>query len=198
MKDQTGNDYGLLLSKQYLDRKLWAESRAHWKRRDNWGDNTAVVVVDKTTDSDSIMQFAGDLTSVATDGQVLERVQQGDQVLGRGFFPIHDASGNPVGAMFVVRDVTGVYVSMLHTQYGLIALTVGGLVLIAVFVLILLGRLVFSRLDRIIHVATRVVGGDYKTQIEVSSEDEVGQFERLFEQFRRLFVDVLSHVQELQ
>jgi HAMP domain-containing protein len=62
----------------------------------------------------------------------------------------------------------------------------------------LLTRLVFRRLDHIVMVATRVVGGDYKTEIRVSSDDEVGQFEQLFEQFRQVFVDVLNHVPELQ
>jgi hypothetical protein len=61
-----------------------------------------------------------------------------------------------------------------------------------------LTSLVFRRLEHIIVVATRVVGGDYDSEIHVSSDDEVGQFERLFEQFRRIFVDVLAHVPELQ
>jgi HAMP domain-containing protein len=58
----------------------------------------------------------------------------------------------------------------------------------------LLSRLIFRRLERIIHEATRVAGGDYGTEIKVSSEDEVGQLEQLFEQFRQVFVDVLSYI----
>jgi hypothetical protein len=65
-------------------------------------------------------------------------------------------------------------------------------------VLTLLTRLIFRRLDNIVMVATRVVGGDYATEITVSSDDEVGQFELLFEQFRCVFVDVPSHLPELQ
>jgi len=198
MKDQTGNDYGLLLSKKYLDRQLWSESSTAWNRRDNWDDNATFVVADQTTPADGLMQFNGDLASVPEQGEVLERFQHGQQVLVRGLFPIRDASGNIVGAMFVVHDISGFYLSMRHTQNVLIALAVAGLILITIFVLTLLSRLVFRRLDHIIHVATRVVGGDYATEIQVSSEDEVGQFERLFEQFRRVFVDVLSHVPELQ
>lgn len=62
----------------------------------------------------------------------------------------------------------------------------------------LLNSLVFRRLEGVIVVATRVVGGDYETEIHVGSDDEVGQFEQLFEQFRRVFVDALAHVVELQ
>ena len=39
---------------------------------------------------------------------------------------------------------------------------------------------------------------DYQTEIRVNSQDEVGEFEQLFEQFRRVFVDLLEHVPELQ
>jgi len=49
MKSQTGDDYGLLLSKKFVDRQFWADSSAVWKRRDNWDDNPNFVVADKTT-----------------------------------------------------------------------------------------------------------------------------------------------------
>jgi len=49
MKSQTGDDYGLLLSKKFVDRQFWADSSAVWKRRDNWEDNPNFVVADKTT-----------------------------------------------------------------------------------------------------------------------------------------------------
>jgi hypothetical protein len=92
MKNQTGNDYGLLLNKKFLNRQYWADSSATLKRRDNWDDNPNFVVADKTTESDNIIRFAGDLTAVAAEGQVLERFQQGDSVFVRGIFPIHDAA----------------------------------------------------------------------------------------------------------
>ena len=87
---------------------------------------------------------------------------------------------------------------MRQTQTILILSLVGVLTLGMLLVLGLLNTLVFRRLERIIKIATRVVGGDYDSEIRVSSDDEVGQFEQLFEQFRRVFVNVLAHVPELQ
>ena len=198
MKSQTGDDYGLLLSKKFVDRQFWADSNAVWKRRDNWDDNPNFVVADKTTATDSIMRFQGDLAEVPGDGKVLERFRDGNSVFIRGIFPIRDAAGNTVGAMFVVRDISAVYVAMQHTQNILVLLTVVSLTVGILLVLTLLNRLVFRRLKHIITVATRVVGGDYESEIRVGSDDEVGQFEQLFEQFRRVFVDLLAHLPELQ
>jgi len=155
-------------------------------------------VADKTSDSENIIRFDGELAAVPADGKVLERYQQGDAVFVRGLFPIHDAAGNTVGAMFVVRDISSFYLAMRRTQTILIVSLVAVLTIGILLVLSLLTGLVFRRLERIIVVATRVVGGDYETEIRVSSDDEVGQFERLFEQFRRVFVNVLAHVSELQ
>ncbi|HTW58226.1 MAG TPA: cache domain-containing protein [Terriglobales bacterium] len=198
MKEQTGSDYGLLLNKNYMDRQFWADSSKVWKRRDDWDDNPNFVIADKTTADNSIFRFQGDLANVPEHGEVLGRFQDGNSVFVRGIFPVRDAAGNTVGAMFVVRDISGFYVVMKHTQTVLVALTIAALALVTVLVLTLLSRLVFRRLDHIVMVATRVVGGDYKTAIHVSSDDEVGQFEQLFEQFRQVFVDVLAHVPELQ
>ena len=198
MKSQTGSDYGLLLNKKFMDRQFWADSSKVWKRRDNWDDNPNFVVADKTTAGDNIFVFQGDLAAVPEQGKVLERFQDGSSVFVRGIFPVRDAAGNTVGAMFVVRDISSFYLAMRRTQRVLVLLTIVALALGTVLVLTLLTRLIFRRLDHIVVVATRVVGGDYKSEIHVSSDDEVGQFEQLFEQFRRVFVDVLEHVPELQ
>jgi len=198
MKRQTGDDYGLLLSKKFVDRQFWADSSAVWKRRDNWDDNPNFVVADKTTATDSIIQFQGELAAVPDQGKVLEWFHDGDSVFVRGIFPIHDAAGNTVGAMFVVRDISGFYLAMRHTRNVLVLLTAVALTLGIFLVLTLLSRLVFRRLEHIIVVATRVVGGDYESEIRVESDDEVGQFEQLFEQFRRVFVDLLAHLPEFQ
>jgi len=198
MKNQTGDDYGLLLSKKFVDRQFWADSSAVWKRRDNWDDNPNFVVADKTTPTDNIIQFQGEVAAVPDQGKVLQWFHEGDSAFVRGIFPIRDAAGNTVGAMFVVRDISSLYMAMRHTRNVLVLVTVVALALGIFLVLTLLNRLIFRRLEHIIVVATRVVGGDYESEIRVESDDEVGQFEQLFEQFRRVFVDLLAHVPEFQ
>ena len=151
MKSQTGDDYGLLLSKKFMDRQAWADSNAVWKRRDNWNDNPDFVVADKTTATESILRFGGNLSAVPDQGKVLERFREGNSVFIRGLFPIHNAAGSTVGAMFVVRDISNVYAAMRHTQNILVLLTVVSLAIGILLVLMLLNRLVFRRLSHIIY-----------------------------------------------
>jgi HAMP domain-containing protein len=87
---------------------------------------------------------------------------------------------------------------MQHTELIFAVSTVVAVLIGTGIFLLMLSRLVFDRLERIIKIATSVVGGDFGTEIQVRSNDEVGQLEQLFEQFRQVFVDVLSHVPELQ
>ena len=197
MEQQTGNDYGLLLSKDFLNREMWAESCAVWKRRDNWNDNPSFVVADRTTASDAILRFQGDLSAMQGQGQVLERYEEANSVFVRGIFPIRDASGKTVGAMFVIRNISEFYLAMQDTQNVIVLMTIAALSLGMLMVLMLLNRLVFRRLQHIIRIATRVVGGDYESEIQVSSHDEVGEFELLFEQFRSVFVTLLTGVSAL-
>jgi hypothetical protein len=42
------------------------------------------------------------------------------------------------------------------------------------------------------------VGGDYQSVIQIRSDDEIGRFEQLFEQFRCVFVNLLANLTELE
>jgi sensor histidine kinase regulating citrate/malate metabolism len=171
MKTQTGDDYGLLLNKKFVDQKFWADTSGILQRRDNWSDHSTFVVADQTSATDHIIQYDGNLSSVALHGEVLERFNTGDSVFVRGIFPIFDAAQNTVGAMFVVRDISGVYVAMRNTQRTLVLLSVTGLAFGCGLIMVMLSRLIFSRLQHIIMVATRLVGGLRRTMKSASSSN---------------------------
>jgi HAMP domain-containing protein len=198
MKSQTGDDYGLLLDKKYVNHQFWDDSNATLNRRDNWNDAPNYVIWDKTSNSDRIFDFKGDLSALPANGKALDRFHEGNSEYVRGVFPIRDVAGNKVGAVFVVRDISNFYQSMQRTEIIFAVSTVVAVLIGTGIFLLMLSRLIFQRLERILQAATRVVGGDYGTEIKVTSDDEVGQFEQLFEQFRQVFVYVLSHVPELQ
>jgi len=95
----------------------------------------------------------------------------------------------------VLHDVTQVYREM-KTTMRLAGLTIAGLtVLLSLALIVVIERLVFRRLDQITRTAKRVVGGDYTTAIVPSTQDEIGSFESLFDQFRVVFVNVVQEVE---
>jgi hypothetical protein len=83
MKNQTGDDYGLVLNKKFVDLKSWADSSGVLKRRDDWSDNPGFVVADKTSANDSIIQFRGNLDALSGRGRVRERFNDGNSVFPR-------------------------------------------------------------------------------------------------------------------
>jgi len=156
MKSQTGDDYGLLLSKKFVDRRFWADTSASLHRRDNWDDHSTFVVADSTSASDRIIRFDGDLSAIGTHGEVLERFDSRESAFVRGLFPIYDSSHNTAGAMFVQRDISGIYTSMRNAQLLLAALSVLGLVFGCGLTMMMLSHMVFNRMPHVVTVAMRL------------------------------------------
>lgn len=196
MKEQTGNDFGLLILKKNLDEKEWATMREAKGLPNNWNDREDVVLVDKTTEDEHIIDFAGNLENIPNGGQVLEEFKKGDSVFVRGIFPVFDAANNKVGGVFVLRDITPIYNEMKAMQTKVIVAILLLVCIISIFLIFIMNSLVIKRLNNMINIATMVVGGAYNTEIAASSDDEIGQFESLFEQFRIVFVNLIKDFEE--
>ncbi len=197
MKKQTGNDFGLLINKKYLDEKNWASVRANKGLRNNWADMKDVVLIDKTTEDEHIIEFNGDIAEIVPPkGMALEEIKKGASVYVRGVFPVYDVANRKVGGVFIIKDITPIYKGMKATQTKIIGSIVVLIIIISIAMLLMVNRFIFVRLDNMINIATRVVGGDYNTKIVPAADDEVGKFESLFEQFRTVFVNVLSELEK--
>ncbi len=181
MKAETGDEYGLIVQKQFLDEKAWAASRG--ARRNNWGDDPAVVAVDATSADAPVAGSSADLRAVPEGGRYLGPVESGPLLFVRGVIPVRDAAGREVGGVLVVRDVTSLRDRMLGEQrrvvlvIGLVALAMLGLLLV------MFELLVFRRLIRMTEamqdVSTRLAGGDYEigASVHPGAPDEIGSFE---------------------
>jgi len=67
--------------------------------------------------------------------------------------------------------------------------------LLSLITVVVLQRLIFARLARIIAAATRLAGGAFEEPLAVSGDDEVGHIERLFEQLRVLFTNTVRELE---
>lgn len=179
MKAGSGDELALAVKKKHLDERRWREVNA--PARDTWGDRPDVVIVDTTSFTDGLVDYQGDVEQVPAQGLLLEKRVEDGRAFVRGAFPVRDASGRSIGALFVLHDFTEIYAAVTATQRrGLFVVLGLGLVLALAFG-VALQHLVFRRLDRIRgdleRVAARVnepqpaaiapAGGDELTQLEI-------------------------------
>ncbi len=132
MRAETGDDYGLVVEKKFLDEKAWVATRGG--RRNNWGDDPEVVAVEVTNGDAPILGSSADLRRVSDGGLYLSPVGRGQNLFVRGVIPVFDASGRKVGAVFVLHDVTALRDRMEGVQYRVV-------LFVAVVALAMLGLL---------------------------------------------------------
>jgi HAMP domain-containing protein len=195
MREQTGNEYGMLIDKKYLTEDNWKKMREGNGQRNDWGDYQNVVLVGSTSKDKNVSRYDGAIAKIPNNGAILGQVKTGESVFVRGAFPIFDAANQKVGAVLYMHDITPIYKNMEAMRLRVIAV-IGALVLIVLAMLLYtIQTLVVRRLNNLINTATVVVGGDYERQIVPSKKDEIGTFEELFEQFRVLFVGLIRETE---
>jgi HAMP domain-containing protein len=195
MREQTGNQYGMLIDKKYLTEDNWKKMREGNGQRNDWGDYQNVVLVGSTSKDKNVSRYDDAIAKIPNNGAILGQVKTGESVFVRGVFPIFDAANQKVGAVLYMHDITPIYKNMEAMRMRVIAV-IGALVLIVLAMLLYtIQSLVVRRLNKLIDTATVVVGGDYERQIVPSKKDEIGTFEELFEQFRVLFVGLIRETE---
>jgi hypothetical protein len=103
MKAQTGDDFGLLVDKAQVDRKELARVR----NDDRWDERPDVVLVHSTMWDEARIDLGMPLAKLPATGGVLEEWQdQGRSFVG-GAFPVKNATGQVVDALFIRHQLAG-------------------------------------------------------------------------------------------
>jgi HAMP domain-containing protein len=185
LKARTGDDYGLLVKKRFLDEQAWA--RVLGPRSNTWNDRADVVVVDTTTFTEGIIDYEGDIEAIPDAGDALGELERGDRAYVRGIFPVRDAANRKVGGLFVLHDFTRAHAALKSGLVQAFLVLVAIEVLAAAAIIALVRWLVFARLERLRRAAEARVSLDDlppSRYVEVESEDEIGRLEGLL---RRVF-----------
>jgi HAMP domain-containing protein len=198
MKSQTSDNYVLVAQKSFLDEGLYKKSQKAKGQPDRWNQFNDVVIIGQTLDPPANEGYEEVLADLPADGRLLGETEIDGSTYIRGVFPLSDPTGKPAGGIFVRHDISSLHDGMKSVQTTAILAIVGLMLLLSIAISAVLSRLVFSRLKRTMDVATRVVGGEFSHQIVPASDDEVGQLELLFEQFRTIFVGVVDELTKLQ
>ncbi|HYQ80960.1 MAG TPA: cache domain-containing protein, partial [Anaeromyxobacteraceae bacterium] len=189
LKEGTGDDFGLLVKKQYLDRAAWEAMQA--PRRSTWDDRRDVVLVDATSYGQGIIDYQGDLDGVPPRGRVLEETFDGGRSFIRGIFPVDDVAGRRVGALFVRHEITALHQAIEASRLqGRLAVFAAAL-LLAVCLFLVLDAMVLRRAIRLSRLSQRLserlpserFGAG--TEVITASEDELTRLEDFFRRFSR-------------
>jgi HAMP domain-containing protein len=196
IKAQTGNEAAILLPKDKLDRAAWAALRTRQGKPDTWDEHAEFVIAASTVADPTGVAYVGDPGHLSGEGRIDGEARLGDRTYMRGAFPIVDAAGESAGAVYLLTDVTATHAELNGLFFRTLVLLGVLLGALLVTVRLLFNVLIERRLHGLAQVATRVVGGDYESAIRVKYDDEIGAFERLFEQFRQVFVDTLRSLEK--
>ncbi|MCK4762791.1 MAG: GHKL domain-containing protein [Candidatus Aminicenantes bacterium] len=112
MKGRTGNEYGLLVLKEFLDKDKWQSVMAMKKKRNNWDDMDKMLLLSNTSRDNSLSEFNCDIKKIPDEGMVLQKIKQDNKVFVRGIFPFYDAAQRKVGGVFILKDITPIFAGM--------------------------------------------------------------------------------------
>jgi hypothetical protein len=182
MKSRTGDEYGILVKKEFLDEKAWAQVLG--ARASTWNDRPDVVVVDTTIFNLGIADFEGDFDGLPNVGKALGEILVDDKAWIRGVFPLHDAAGTRVGGLFVLHDFTSIHravrAGVVQTLFVMVAFSLAtALALILAVRGTVFGRLtdMQARLER----AVAAAGIPPERIVQLGGNDTFVRLEALYE-----------------
>lgn len=202
MKAETGDDFSLAVEKRFLSEAAWAQTRG--ERRNNWGDDPEVVIVDATSTEPGVGGKSAEVRDVPDAGRYLGLVDRDDRHFVRGVVPVLDAAGQRVGGLFVLHDVTALHDRMVAEQLNVVLLIGAVAVLVLALLYAMVEVLVFRRLSRMTQamqrVSVRLAGGDYDVagHVEPSGSDEIGRFEKFLAAFLGTIGSTLKELEKRQ
>jgi hypothetical protein len=97
MKAVLGDDFGLLADKEHVDRRELARVR----NDDRWDERPDVVLINSTMWDEKRIQVGVPLAKLPPEGNLLGEWQDGGRRYVGGAFPVKDAAGHVVAALFV-------------------------------------------------------------------------------------------------
>jgi signal transduction histidine kinase len=181
LKDETKGDFGLFADKIYLDRADWRSTRRVAGLRDNWDDMEKHLVISSTGEGEAAEKcFVEENLEKAEEGEsIFQQIRSGEKYFMCGGFDISDAQGRHIGALLSLTDITGHVIGAQKANNSTLLMA---LLMFAVTfsVGILVSRSITRPILRFSQVARDVGKGDLEQRVKVTSNDEIGETGRVF------------------
>jgi hypothetical protein len=157
LRERTGDEYGLLVPKRFINERAWADVLG--PRINSWNARPDVLVVDTADFADGVAAFDGDVERLPVAGRFLGASERAGRTFTRGVFPIDDAGGRRVAALYVVHDLTARSEALHVVRARAFAILLSLAILAAAVAVALARLLVFRRLSALRALLERRVDG---------------------------------------
>ncbi len=177
MKQQLGSEFGMAVRKEFINRDEWKSTRQSKGLTDNFDDLKSYVMIDSTSeDINSFIATSEErLSNVKTDSEIFNKFEKGGATLITGGFPLHDASGEAVGVVVVVMDVTAFETTANTNRMAILIMAIVSSLIISFVIVLLVNKYIFMPLSNIVHSTSKIAAGDLTIKTKTGSADEVGQ-----------------------
>ncbi|PTM56870.1 ATP-binding protein [Desmospora activa] len=133
------------------------------------------------------------IQGLAEEGPEIRRDTTGQRVM-LGSYPI-ESDGRTIGAIYIEAPMQEIYNTIRQINQILIQIT--GIALVGtVFLGIVLARTITNPVKEITQQATEMAEGDFDRQVDVKSQDEIGQLANAFNHLARHLREALSQNEE--
>lgn len=113
-------DIGLIIQKDFLDKSKWESVKKEKGERNNWDDNEKYLLINKTTENEELLDLNSLNFGIPKQRKIISTTKYGESFYIKGLFPLSDASGRKVGAIFVLKDITKIHQAMVSQSWFLL------------------------------------------------------------------------------
>ncbi len=180
LKQQAGNEYGLVVRKDFIDETQWASVIAEKKIRSNWNDMEHLLLINKTSDSLNPAEFTKELENPGTipdEGIVLGKLSENRREFVRGIIPFYDAASRKIGGVIIRKDITPIFNAMQTQKQEIILM-----------LLLFMGVITFFMI--FFHKRAEKELRKYRTRLEEMVKESTAE---LLEINRRLNLEIKDH-----
>ena len=139
LKQETGNDVSLFISKKYIERADWEFLKLKKGLKADWEHMENYVDIEQTIDIDFTKEI--NIEELDDKGIIIETVKENGSYYSKSVFPVYDTEGKKIGGVFVLINIDSIYKTFISRLTSI--------ALIYLFSFIVIGIIIFLIIQRI-------------------------------------------------
>jgi methyl-accepting chemotaxis protein len=138
------------------------------------------------------------LNGATPDGNIFTKFQSTDKTYVCGGFTFNDINNQKVGTIVVIEDVTTLENTANRNNMTVLIIAILAAILLSALMVFIVSKIIIAPLEKIVEVSTRVAGGDFDVQIDIHTNDEIGQLAGTIEMFKEIMVNTAKDLEKAE